>query len=187
MPAGGTIIAAGDGYTVLTATKAEDGTLRFPPALVVIAWSVGADGAAFPVTAYPISPDAIDVGTVHSNGAVVDLEGNVYPGSLEWQAAVRARDAEASAPAGPPVNRDLPYAGQTGTTLNCTMGNWENEPTSYAYQWQRDGANVTGGTAADYTVVPADDGTVMACVLTATNALGSATARSNDVTVEASA
>ena len=184
MPAGGTIIPTGPGYSVLTATKAEDGVLRFPPALAVIAWSIGADGAAFPVTAYPISPDAIDVGTVHTNGAVVDAEGNVYAGPNEWQAAVRTGDAEASAPAGPPVNVDVPLAGQTGTTLNCTMGNWENmqaEPHSYAYQWQRDGANVAGATAADYVVTPADVDAAMACVVAATNVLGTVTARSNDV------
>jgi len=188
MPAGGTIIPAGPGYTVLTATKGEDGTLRFPPALVVIAWSIGADGVAWPVTALPVSADAIDVGTVHTNGAVVDLDGTVYASQQDWQAALTAKEAAEAAPLGPPVNVDVPLAGQNGTTLNCTLGNWENmqaEPHSYAYQWQRDGANVVGATAADYVVTPADVDAAMACVVAATNVLGTATARSNDVTAAA--
>jgi hypothetical protein len=182
MPAGGTIIPAGEGYSVLTATKGDDGTLRFPPALVVIAWSIGADGAAFPVTAYPPSPDTIDTGTVHSNGAVVDAEGNVHAGSLEWQAAVRAREAEAP-PTAPPVNVDRPYVHQNIDNLNCTMGNWQNTPDAYAYLWKRDGADVPGANLADYAVQPADVGLTMACVVTAFNALGLATATSNDVVV----
>ena len=163
MPAGGTIIPAGPGYTVLTATKGEDGILRFPPPLVVVAWSIGADGIAWPITALPVSAEA-------------------------WQAASTAKEAAADAPEGPPVNVDVPYAEQFGTTLNCTMGNWENmqaEPHSYAWQWQRDGANVAGATAADYLVTPADVDAAMACVVAATNALGTTTARSNDVTAAA--
>ena len=45
--------------------------------------------------------------------------------------------ADESEPAtAPPVNVDVPHVSGTGTvgsTLNCTMGNWQNEPTSYAY------------------------------------------------------
>jgi hypothetical protein len=188
MPTGGTIIPAGPGYTVLTATKGEDGILRFPPPLVVIAWSIGADGIAWPVTALPLSGETIDVGTVHTNGAVVDLDGTVYASQQDWQAALTAKEAAEAEPLGPPVNVDVPLAGQNGTTLTCTMGNWENmqaEPHSYAYQWQRDGANVAGAIAADYVVTPADVDAAMACVVAATNALGTATARSNDVTAAA--
>jgi hypothetical protein len=180
MPAGGTIIVAKDGYSVLTATKAADGILRFPPPLVVIAWSIGADGAAFPVTEVPVSADAIDVGTVHTNGAVTDAEGKVHAGPNEWQAAVRASEAETS---GPPVNVDRPYVGQSTDTLSCTMGNWAGVPDTYAYQWKRDGADVAGEVSATYAVQPSDVGSTMACVVTATNLSGSATAASNDVVV----
>jgi hypothetical protein len=65
------------------------------------------------------------------------------------------------------------------------MGNWEGEPTSYAYQWKIDGANVGTGTAtATHAVQPGDVGKTATCVVTATNALGSTAAPpSNGVVV----
>jgi hypothetical protein len=92
------------------------------------------------------------------------------------------------APTDPPTVVDRPYAGQTGATLNCTMGNWNDmqaEPHSYAYQWQREGVDVDGATSADYTVTPADVDHIMACIVTATNAIGSDSATSNEVNVTA--
>jgi hypothetical protein len=84
----------------------------------------------------------------------------------------------------PPVNRDVPHATQSGTTLNCTMGNWEGEPTSYAYQWKIDGVNVgTGMATATHTVTPADVGKSATCVVTATNALGSTAAPPSNAVV----
>ena len=40
----------------------------------------------------------------------------------------------------PPVNVDVPYVAQEGSVLTCTMGNWEGEPSHYAYQWRVDGS-----------------------------------------------
>ena len=44
-------------------------------------------------------------------------------------------------PAAPPVNVDIPSLQPfgpvaIGTMVSCTMGNWEGEPTAYAYDWQ---------------------------------------------------
>jgi len=78
----------------------------------------------------------------------------------------------------PPVNRDIPMISGTGSvaaTLNCTMGNWDGEPTSYAYQWQANGAPVGTGTAS-YTTTAGDAGKSIVCVVTATNAAGSTAA-----------
>ena len=82
-----------------------------------------------------------------------------------------------------PVNRDVPYVEQQGATLNCTMGNWEGEPTTYGYQWKIDGA-VVGTDAATHTVQAADVGKKATCIVTATNAGGSTAAPpSNEVTI----
>jgi hypothetical protein len=88
----------------------------------------------------------------------------------------------------PPVNRDVPYVSGTGTvgsTLTCTMGNWDNmyaEPHSYAYAWSGSGS-ASGDT---YVVDAADAGTDITCVVTATNDLGSTAAPpSNAVTIVA--
>ena len=91
--------------------------------------------------------------------------------------------ADLVAALGPPVNVDVPYVEQRGETLNCTMGNWDGEPTAYAYAWHNDGV-ANGATGADYTILPADAGHTLACVVTATNAMGSTAApMSNGVTI----
>ena len=80
-----------------------------------------------------------------------------------------------------PVNRDIPYVSQDGEMLSCTMGNWEGEPTSYRYQWARDGQNV-GEDSDVHVLTEADSGRMFHCTVTATNAAGSTVAPpSNDV------
>jgi hypothetical protein len=82
-----------------------------------------------------------------------------------------------------PVSKDVPHVSQSGETLNCTMGNWDGEPTSYGYQWKVDGT-VVGTDAATYTVQAADVGKVATCIVTATNVTGSTAAPpSADVTI----
>ena len=83
---------------------------------------------------------------------------------------------------GLPVNVDVPYIEQQGDTLHCTMGNWEGEPTSYAYQWRLDDVDVTA--AGEDCVVTADDaGKVARCVVTASNATGSTEAPPSNAVV----
>jgi len=85
----------------------------------------------------------------------------------------------------PPVNVDVPYLGGSGAVgelLSCTMGNWENQPTSYAYAWAGDGEPLAE-TGDSYLVVEADLGHSIACTVTATNAIGATEAPpSNAVT-----
>ena len=81
-----------------------------------------------------------------------------------------------------PANTTVPQVTQTGNDLNCTTGEWSGEPTSYAYQWKIDGADVgTGG--ASHTVQAGDGGRSAACVVTATNATGSAAAPASQAVV----
>jgi len=79
----------------------------------------------------------------------------------------------------PPGNVTVPFVSGTGTvgqTLACTTGTWVGSPTSYTYQWTRDGTNIAAATAATYVLVAADSTHQIACVVTATNATGSTTA-----------
>jgi hypothetical protein len=84
-----------------------------------------------------------------------------------------------------PKQVDVPHVQQDGDKLTCTMGNWEGEPTSYSYQWKQDGENA--GEASDvgeYDVTEADVGTMMSCVVTASNDAGETEADpSNEVEV----
>lgn len=68
----------------------------------------------------------------------------------------------------------------TGETLAVvTAGKWTGDlPLSYAYQWTRGGADISGATSATYSVAYRDVGTVIACRVTATNHLGSSSAMS---------
>ena len=93
--------------------------------------------------------------------------------------------ASLTASAGPPVNVDVPHVQQAGATLTCTMGNWQGEPTDYAYAWMADGV-ANSATGATYNVKPEDAGHSLACVVTATNAMGSTVApMSNAVAIPA--
>ena len=70
-----------------------------------------------------------------------------------------------------------------GSTLSCSTGNWDNEPTSYTYQWQSAGTNISGATNSIYVTQNSDSNNVVTCVVTATNAAGSASATSNAIMV----
>jgi hypothetical protein len=63
----------------------------------------------------------------------------------------------------------------TGKTLTCSTGTWSNSPTSFTYQWDRDGTPIAGATSATYKLVGSDEGLSLTCTVTATNATGSGT------------
>jgi uncharacterized repeat protein (TIGR02543 family) len=96
----------------------------------------------------------------------------------------------------PPVNTAAPIvtpsSGTAGTTTySVTNGSWNNSPTSFSYQWRyRDSGstylNISGATSSTYS--PPSNyvsvyGSTLRCVVTASNDGGSASATSNDVTV----
>lgn len=90
--------------------------------------------------------------------------------------------------AGPPVSTAAPSISPTslavGRIATCATGSWTNAPTSYAYAWSRDGAAVSGATAATYAVGDADGGHALTCAVTAANAAGtSAPATSGPVSI----
>lgn len=68
---------------------------------------------------------------------------------------------------------------EVGETLTVTDGTWDNTPTSYGYQWLRNGVVIGGETASTYLLAPADEGATIRARVTAVNAAGSATATSN--------
>jgi len=147
-------------------------------------WALGKSGS------YALDGAQIDPpkgGTFFPNGADVDLE-VTDDELLELQSP--PNDAylvvvELPGPTLPPVNRDVPFLSGTptvGSVLHVTMGNWDNAPTSYAYAWKGDGVDIAGAAAADYRLTAKDVGTKITAVVTATNAIGSATAPpSNEV------
>lgn len=55
-----------------------------------------------------------------------------------------------------------------GVQLNTTNGEWNVEPSGYAYQWKGDGVAISGATSASYTLQFADVGTAITVTVTAT-------------------
>jgi hypothetical protein len=84
-----------------------------------------------------------------------------------------------------PVNVSAPVVSgiaSVGSVLTTNNGTWDNEPTSYTYQWKRNGSNILSATANTYTVVAADVSQSITCTVTAINDAGSASATSNTIT-----
>lgn len=87
-------------------------------------------------------------------------------------------------PAALPANTVLPaITGTTtvGQTLTASNGTWTGSPTSYAYQWRRDGAPISGATASTYLLDAADETADISVTVTATSAFGSTSATSTEV------
>jgi hypothetical protein len=60
-----------------------------------------------------------------------------------------------------------------GETLSTTNGTWVNSPTSYSYQWMRNGVDIGGATGSSYTLVGADETTNISVRVVGTSANGS--------------
>jgi hypothetical protein len=73
---------------------------------------------------------------------------------------------------------------QVGQTLTCSTGTWTGTGSiSYARQWLRNGANISGATSSTYTLQAADDLTTVSCRVTATDDLGARAASATGVAV----
>ena len=85
-----------------------------------------------------------------------------------------------------PVNTVLPVISGTttlGSVLTTTNGTWTNSPSSFTYQWKRNATNV-GTNTPSYTLVLADSGAAITCIVTAINGAGSTPATSNIITAD---
>jgi surface protein len=115
---------------------------------------------------------------------VLELGGTVI--NANWMDGWQAITGGGPPPTPAPVNTVLPNVTGTavvGNVLTTDDGTWTNSPTSYAYQWKRGATNI-GTNANTYTLVTADAGESITCVVTATNGGGSTPATSNAVQVQ---
>jgi hypothetical protein len=84
----------------------------------------------------------------------------------------------------PPRNVTRPVISgiaQEGRVLVCSQGQWEGNPTSFRWQWLRDGTPLGGATKTSYIPGRGDVAQQLTCRVTATNAGGSTTATSAPV------
>lgn len=80
---------------------------------------------------------------------------------------------------GPPQLVTAPTLSGTpteGSTLMSTTGTWTKNPTTYGFQWYRNGSIISGATANIIGLIAADVGANISCAVTATNNVGSTTA-----------
>ena len=75
-------------------------------------------------------------------------------------------------PTDPPVNVDVPFIWQEEQRMRSTVGNWENVPTAYSFQWLQDGTLPIGADNDTLPMLASNDGHSITCVVTATNAAG---------------
>jgi hypothetical protein len=100
-----------------------------------------------------------------------------------------ARTAAVPSNSSPPT---ITGTAREGNTLTAHNGSWTNAPTSFAYQWQRCGADgtgcadITGATNQTYTLTAADADHTVRVQVTAKNADGQATASSATTAVVSS-
>ncbi|HET7045833.1 MAG TPA: hypothetical protein VFI37_13370 [Gaiellaceae bacterium] len=102
-----------------------------------------------------------------------------------FTAAAPARTQDKPKLGGEPV---VTGTAAVGRTLQATTGNWDNNPTKYAYSWERcDNGKpsscdaIKGATHSTYKLVDDDLGKDIRVVVTASNADGSTSAESNPV------
>jgi hypothetical protein len=57
-------------------------------------------------------------------------------------------------------------------TLTASTGTWTNSPTSYTYQWKRNGVNISGATSSTYKLVANDIGTTITVEVKGINSAG---------------
>jgi hypothetical protein len=100
-----------------------------------------------------------------------------------------ATSGSVSIGAGVPVNTIAPSLVGTpavGNTLTVSTGTWTNNPTSYTYQWKKNGSPISGATSSMYLVVSGDASSTILCTVVAINAAGSGTINTGSVTIPAS-
>jgi hypothetical protein len=92
------------------------------------------------------------------------------------QVQIMSALADAIGAAHGPSLIDVPFVSAVGSVASVTNGNWGGSPTGYAYAWKRDGATSIGTNVNNYTMVGADTGHQIGCVVSATNANGTTVA-----------
>jgi hypothetical protein len=160
-----------DGQTL---TLSNAGTWAGSPTAFAYQWKrngVNIDGAIS--TTYVLVDD--DVDTIIT--CMVTASNSQASGSA---------DSNALGPIGAlvPTNISAPTINgiaKEGNTLSISNGTWTNSPTSFAYQWKRDGADIAGATGTTYVPTDPDIGTNITCTVTASNAAGSGSATTSAV------
>jgi hypothetical protein len=135
------------------------------------------------------NPDPVpDLFDIPVDAIATDGHGGIVIGG-RFTSMGLANQAYIASFSGPPDNTGVPSVSGTptvGSVIGCATGSWSGSvPQSYAIQWLRDGAAISGATAGSYTVAGGDVGHTLSCQVTVTNLGGSEAATSPSVTAVA--
>ena len=128
-------------------------------------------------------------GAIHSTYTLVLADGlhaiRCVVSAINSFGATSTPSTAVSVPYPAPLNTSPPTVsgtGKVGATLTCWEGAWDNSPTSFTFQWQRNGT-VSVGSGSTYVPIDADVGQSIRCIVTAFNSGGIVPATSNSVAV----
>src|SRR5436305_11142418 len=170
----------------------------------------GHQANGFGVIGYSLSKTSAPTATIFdiNQGMSPNIKGTLQPGTYQYGVSGHASNDLACTKTGsetdsysysvrlivgavpPPVNTAPPAISGTpavAQTLTCSNGSWDNNPTSFAYQWSSDGALLPGATGQTYVVQPGDQGHTLTCTVTATNDGGDTPASSAGMFIPAPA
>jgi hypothetical protein len=183
-----------DTFPIITSTSAvsqdENSELtHFLTADQVVTWSIvgGEDQARFQVNGAVLrwlgngtkdyeNPDDEDANNTY---VVIVRATNDYAYFADQTVVVTVVDILEGVPANA-VAPVVTGSATVGQLLSCTTGTWSGEPPiTYTYQWYADASPISAATNSTYPIISADAGKTLFCRVTATNALGSASANSN--------
>lgn len=119
-----------------------------------------------------------------ANAVVQDLGGNTLASaSIRSNSTTNIPTPIIPANTVRPTISGIPVVGQV---LTANVGTWLYAPTSYNYQWLRNGNEIVGATSSTYTIVAADAGQRLSCRVTGVNAAGSSFNFTSEILVYAS-
>jgi hypothetical protein len=100
----------------------------------------------------------------------------------QWPVPVPSPIGTPSIPA--PQNTVAPLLSGTpnvGLAISCSTGTWLNSPVTFSYTWKRNGSDIIGApNSSSYTIVNADVGATITCLVGASNASGTNYATSSN-------
>lgn len=139
------------------------------------------DATTADATSWNPSPDSVGVDALAVTSSSVYVGGG-WKNTIGSTSLPYFADFTLSAPA---VSASPAVSGTAtlGSTLTCSTGTWSNSPTSYSYEWLRDGSAIGGATSSTYVTASADVGHQISCQVTAVNGEGSASSTSASVTI----
>jgi hypothetical protein len=146
------------------------------------------DGSAIPgATAPGYIVAAADQGHTLTCAVTASNAGGSATATSPGVAVAAAQVVSPPTPTTPPTSAGPPGvsgAGRIGQTLTCSSGAWSGTaPLSVNYRWTRDQAAIAGANGPKHVLVAADAGHTIRCVVSATNAAGTASAQSSAVAI----